>query len=409
MNDGIKVSIIKLKNRPHYQCRWIDPITGKEKHKTSGESNEKKALKFAAKLEEKLNSGTWSPTASVTWEEFRIRLTQEHLPSLAISTQRKYEQVLNGFEKLISVKSLADIGAAQMTRYQSHLRKKGLSEQTIKGNLAYIRAALKWAVTQDMIREVPKINLPKRAKASKVMKGRPITGEEYDRMLAVVPAVVGDEHAASITTFLNAMWWGGLRLGEALSLTWTTGGFCLVKMNGHYYFRIQSDSEKGNTDRFMPVAPQFEMMLPSEPINCGRVFRPQFSGMQSDTPRLDTLSKKICDIGETAGVITDVVTKLDKKGKPIEKTVYGSAHDLRRAFGTRWAPLVQPKLLMEMMRHKNIETTMKYYVMGNAEQTSKTLWNVVNSGTAGDFGNISGNIAPIHPQGKQDTTPRTPK
>ncbi|MGY8768923.1 MAG: site-specific integrase [Pirellulales bacterium] len=41
---------------------------------------------------------------------------------------------------------------------------------------------------------------------------------------------------------------------------------------------------------------------------------------------------------------------------------WASAHDLRRAFGVYWASRVQPAVLMRLMRHSTIQTTMKYYV-----------------------------------------------
>jgi integrase len=50
------------------------------------------------------------------------------------------------------------------------------------------------------------------------------------------------------------------------------------------------------------------------------------------------------------------------------------AHDLRRRFGTRWARRVMPATLQLMMRHKSIETTMKYYVGQDADDVADELW-----------------------------------
>ncbi len=50
-----------------------------------------------------------------------------------------------------------------------------------------------------------------------------------------------------------------------------------------------------------------------------------------------------------------------------------TAHDLRRSFGQRWAALVMPQVLMELMRHESIDTTLKYYVGRNAQRTAKVL------------------------------------
>ncbi len=53
---------------------------------------------------------------------------------------------------------------------------------------------------------------------------------------------------------------------------------------------------------------------------------------------------------------------------------YASAHDLRRSFGTRWAPRVKPATLQLLMRHKSIETTMKYYVCQDSDDVADELW-----------------------------------
>lgn len=74
-------------------------------------------------------------------------------------------------------------------------------------------------------------------------------------------------------------------------------------------------------------------------------------------------SRVISEIGEKAGV---VVNKADGK--------FASAHDLRRAFGTRWADKVKPATLQRLMRQQAIETTMKYYVAQEADDLAAELW-----------------------------------
>lgn len=54
-----------------------------------------------------------------------------------------------------------------------------------------------------------------------------------------------------------------------------------------------------------------------------------------------------------------------------------SAHDLRRAFGQRWAARVMPQILMQLMRHEDIATTMKFYAGREAEATADILWAAV--------------------------------
>jgi integrase len=95
--------------------------------------------------------------------------------------------------------------------------------------------------------------------------------------------------------------------------------------------------------------------------------------------RRTQLSKNACEREcEKAGIKVDE----RKKGDEV-KIKFASAHDLRRSFGLRWARVLMPNDLMVLMRHETIETTMKFYVGQNAQETAELLWKVV--------GNTSGN------------------
>jgi hypothetical protein len=71
----------------------------------------------------------------------------------------------------------------------------------------------------------------------------------------------------------------------------------------------------------------------------------------------------------------DIAVALDvSQGADKAEGKYASAHDLRRAFGTRWARRVVPAVLQRLMRHANIETTMEYYVGLEADELAEELW-----------------------------------
>ena len=74
-------------------------------------------------------------------------------------------------------------------------------------------------------------------------------------------------------------------------------------------------------------------------------------------------SKIVCAIGEKAGVIVNR-----------EQEKFASAHDLRRAFGNRWASKVMPVVLQKLMRHESIETTLNYYVSFQTDDIARQLW-----------------------------------
>lgn len=86
--------------------------------------------------------------------------------------------------------------------------------------------------------------------------------------------------------------------------------------------------------------------------------------------RLDSVSKIVSKIGKSAGVVVS-----REQGK------FASAHDLRRAFGNRWASKVMPAVLQQLMRHESIETTMKYYVACNATDIAKSIWSIARPTT----------------------------
>ena len=84
-------------------------------------------------------------------------------------------------------------------------------------------------------------------------------------------------------------------------------------------------------------------------------------------------------IGKAAGVKvrTKVKSKVDPatgERRPVEVVKFASAHDLRRSFGERWSERVLPKVLMELMRHESIATTMRFYVGQNAQRTADAAW-----------------------------------
>jgi hypothetical protein len=66
------------------------------------------------------------------------------------------------------------------------------------------------------------------------------------------------------------------------------------------------------------------------------------------------------------------------------------------AFGSRWAKRVKTPVLMRLMRHASIETTMGYYVDLNVDDMADDLW-ANHSATAAQkpgVSDISGNIRP---------------
>ena len=64
-----------------------------------------------------------------------------------------------------------------------------MKETTHRNSPAPIASGLNWAVQRGYLRTMPDIEMPKRAEGiTQTMRGRAITGEELDRMIAKVPS-----------------------------------------------------------------------------------------------------------------------------------------------------------------------------------------------------------------------------
>jgi integrase len=293
----------------------------------------------------------------------------------------------NVIEELMSPDKLTRITERWLGRLHSLAKKRivartgqPISQMTLKKYFQHLLTALKWAVEQKYIKEVP--TFPKEARQNRrtrtrLMKGRPLTGEEFDRLLVNVqktflkPRKPTPEKTAAIRRgvdslkyLLDGLWLSGLRIGEAIKLTWDQWGDGIrvnVDGDGDVWLMIDSEDQKNRQSMVYPVVDDFaEFLLQTPPEDRhGFVFNPcRMTGKVCRRP--DTVSGWIVDIGEKASIKVNTTNGVDK---------FASAHDLRRAFGTRWAKIVPPMILKGLMRHSDIQTTMKFYVEIEAKET----------------------------------------
>ncbi len=436
MSAKIHVHVVHYQDCKNLVMRYRDPVTGKYVRSTkyrnpeTGEEtetgdNRKTARKLAAMWEADLNSGRNQGRHTTGWQQFRLRYESEVVPSLAERTAQKIGTVFNAVERIlprVANGKLSELNAEALSRFQAELREGNRSENTLASYLAHLRSALQWAADQGMIRSVPKIRRPQRAKKAgrgRKGKGRPITSEEFDRMLAKIPAALVEwrkrkrdaqrktarnkgrperktKPAAPMELspsaieswrhYLRGLWLSGLRLEESLNLYWDRSDRLCVDLSGKRpRLAIPAELEKGGRDRLLPVTPDFAAFLlatPSEKRR-GSVFAPE---MSTGRASYDQAGRMISVIGELAGVKVHT----DPKTGRIK---YSSAHDLRRSFGSRWAKRVMPAVLQKLMRHESIETTMSYYVDLDADELAEDLYRNQQWAENGQEGTVSGTVA----------------
>ena len=76
---------------------------------------------------------------------------------------------------------------------------------------------VRFCYKREWIDRVPDIE---RLDAAEVMKGRPITTQEFERMLQATPQAVGASVAESWTFILQILWMTGFRIADVLDFSW---------------------------------------------------------------------------------------------------------------------------------------------------------------------------------------------
>lgn len=381
----IVVWVIRKSGKSNWYLRYKCPITGQEYSKSSGTQSEKEARKKAGEWQAELKAGI-KGRISTKWESFRDAYESQKVVTLRRKTRDKVLSALNTVEQLMSPDDLRRITPQWLQLLAERLRKSDRAPATIESILRHFKAAMNWAHEQNLIQTVPKMPRMNKVRQAKLMKGRPVTAEEFERMVLAVNTVWPnykhdrnnanvrrEQQRQSIRFLLHGLWLSGLRLGEAMNLTWDQWSDGIwVDMTGKFVkLRIPAEAEKGGQDRLYLVTPDFAEFLRSVPEDArsGLVFNPILD--RGVCRRVDTVSKAICAIGESAAVKVDERPSRVKGEKP--KPIWASAHDLRRAFGYRWSRRVNAMTLRDLMRHSSVTTTEKYYVGISLDDTAEML------------------------------------
>lgn len=360
----IRVKVTKYADRRYFIMYYIDPITERMVSRSTKKTLRREAEREAAKWEVELQEGGLHADARITWDEFRQRYELQSLAEKRPKTREIANTALGHFERIVGLRRLASVNKGTVADFRRKAREEGMKGTTLDAYLRHLKAAFNWAKEESLLVRTPTIKT-KRAKGKKptLMKGRPITGEEFERMLEKVPKV-RPRDAGTWQHYLRGLWLSGLRLEESLVASWDEDAPFAVDMGGrHPRFKILACAQKAGRDELLPITPDFAEFLLATPEEAreGRLFK--ITGIWTGEPITPKrVSRIVSAIGKAAGVL---VNKAEGK--------YASAHDLRRSFGTRWAPRVNAVTLKQLMRHASIETTLRYYVDLDADEVGDQL------------------------------------
>jgi integrase len=305
----------------------------------------------------------------------------EHVAGLAAKSRSQYGTVIRHVARILDPVNLTDLDARAASRLAASLRSGGLSEESTRSYLVLFRAGLNWAAANGMLDTVPAVRLPVRSGGQRVMKGRPITREEFERMLDAVQvdaagrrlAIDPAEYVRAWRWDLESLWLSGLRLAEAGGLRWYSQNRMSLELDGRRSrYWIPAEAQKSHRNAVCPIPPDFAEHL--EHVPRGDRGRAVFRFMGSTGRRLSAASAgdRIREFGRLAGVVV-------RRFEHSDRIKYASAHDLRRAFGQRWFRRVRPHQLARMMRHANLDTTLRFYTSAESDDFADQLWTLHES------------------------------
>lgn len=356
----VRVRLHRYRGRPFGLIWECGPRRGEV---SSGETRERDALRAAGRLEEQLLAGllpTSQESIRITWAEFRQRYEREWLAGLSFGSQRGWATAVAHFERIAKPRLLADITKATLSNFRGELEAMDISPASARSYYRAIRAGLGWAESVDLIDRVPTIRQRKQAQQSAAMRSRPITAEEFERMLLAVPKVRGDD-AKAFAEFISGLWLSGLRISELNRLSWDARATVHLEL-GDLPLIAFLGGQKNRRDNYLPAPPEFwQLVTRRGRSRTGLVFPIVTQRTRKQMTTL-TIGRRIADIGRAAGVIVN-----DQTGKS------ATAHDLRRAYLTRVAAKATMSQTQAIARHADPKTTSEYYVRHEAEQLAKSL------------------------------------
>lgn len=396
-----KVRIARPSNRP-FQLRYDCPIEKQQIRISTGTRDEAEAERQKAELEAKLLLGLETRQRrdivlgpDMEWADFREQYRTLHLMTVRDSSAMHAESRLDVAERIVKPRTLGDMAdpnalqrlQAKLLAGEQSVRKKPRSPHTVRGYMGCVLAAVNWAHLQGWLPAAPKIRKLKVPKM-KVMKGRPITEGEFEKVLESTPGEVGEEAAESWLYVLRGLWESALRLDELMHVSWDIPGTIRpVWKDGQLpVLDIPAALQKNDTEESIPLLPWFEAVLLETPPErrTGWVFNPMSLQLRLGRevchrrPDAEWVGRVVSRIGKAAKIVVEQAN--ERTGRP---TKHVTAHDLRRSCGERLREAsVPPLVICRVMRHASWDTTRKYYAPGNVQQDAAVLRNALEQAGA---------------------------
>lgn len=352
--------LIRDKGRSALQLYYVDPSNGREVSKSAGTLNRKEAERAAARWEDELLA--FRGVDDCGWEYFRERFEDQHLSAMDRRTRGGYIEALDHFARLANVASVREVTTAHVSQVKGALIAEQRPLTTVAKILTHLRVAFGFAARNGMLAKRPHFDMPKTVDRV-FMRGRAVTDDEVQLMLRHCDAPFGKAVAPSWQRAIEMFRLSGLRLWEGANLSWDQPPIRVdLDARPHPHLIVFGEAQKSRKDETVPITPEFSEWLERTPRADRRGLVAPVLGDRNTPLGWEAIGKGISAIGKAANIV------VSDDGK------YASAHDLRRAFGTEWARKVRPLTLKKLMRHKSLETTLRFYIGLDSADASAEVW-----------------------------------
>lgn len=316
---------------------------------------------------EELDAIAWGDKPRRTWAEAAEKFIREHLPTIKPRAAERYGTSLKHLDEHFGGKMLHQVTSAEMSDFETKRRAVGVSNSTIRRDLACLSSLMSSAIDWEWVDANPVPAYLKRRAKRGLKEGEPrtryLTEDEERRLLACATSHADrtkkGKRPGKATSTREAMILAidtGLRREELFGLAWKQ----IDLVRGLIDTGTKTKSGKS---RKLPVSERVRTILGTLPtrIDCPYVLLNPATG-----DRYRQLNQGLKAAARRAG-ITDL-----------------QWHDLRRTAGCRW--LQRDGKSMEevslLLGHSSIEVTEQRYAFLDNEALAQSLSGRTKPGTA---------------------------
>ncbi len=288
---------LRRSDRNGYVLKFFCPVLGKRIRRNCGTRDRREARRIQRECRDRLLNGEYEKSGGAitaadakvsrqqiaadnnekSWQEavesYRAKFKGRSVDDL-VSRLSLAERIFENRRKAIRLppglslpECLTDDGieylqgrllAGEECRYQSR------ATPTVNSIVRNVMTFARYCKRKKWITQIPDVERIETVEGDDGMKGRPITTEEFERMLAAVPEVVGEGSAESWRFTLKVLWESAFRIADVMDFSWDDPRHIYPKWPhrpGLHPTLVVPSSQKNGKEQQIPMLPGLAELL----------------------------------------------------------------------------------------------------------------------------------------------------